>query len=79
MSGVLSAQLRERRGELATLAAALDAMSPLKVLARGYSIARDEQGDLIRRVEDVKEEQKLRLRVSDGEVLCRVEGVEQDG
>lgn len=79
MSGVLSAQLREQRGELAALAAALDAMSPLKVLARGYSIARDEQGDLIRRVEDVKEEQKLRLRVSDGEVLCRVEGVEQDG
>ena len=79
MSGVLSAQLREQRGELAALAAALDAMSPLKVLARGYSIARDEQGGLIRRVEDVKEEQKLRLRVSDGEVLCRVEGVEQDG
>lgn len=79
MSGVLSAQLREQRGELAALAAALDAMSPLKVIARGYSIARDEQGGLIRRVEDVKEEQKLRLRVSNGEVLCRVEGVEQDG
>lgn len=54
-------------------AAALDAMSPLKVLGRGYSIARNENGTLIASVKDAAPGERLELRLSDGSLACRVE------
>ncbi len=72
--------LRERRGRLAQGAAALDAMSPLKVLARGYAIAQTEEGKILRSRKDALPGQKLRLQLADGDVNCRVtEGPEDRG
>lgn len=50
----------------------LDALSPLKVLARGYSVARDADGRVLRRVEELPPGRAFRLRVTDGEVAARV-------
>lgn len=61
------------RNEFTKLAAALDAMSPLKVLGRGYAIATDRNGDLVRSVKSVSKDDKLRLCVSDGIIKCKVE------
>ena len=69
----LSAALSGERERLARLAAALDAMSPLKVLGRGYSIARNENGTLIASVKDAAPGERLELRLSDGSLACRVE------
>lgn len=55
------------------LAAQLDALSPLKVLGRGYAVARDEAGRLLKRRADFTTDQSFRLRVTDGEVRARVE------
>jgi len=56
------------------LAASLDAMSPLKVLGRGYAIARSaESGAVIRSAEDVRTGDRIRLRLREDELLCRVE------
>lgn len=63
----------EKRQQFIKLAAALDAMSPLKVLGRGYSIAADKNGELVRSVNDVEKNDILRLCVSDGVIKCRVE------
>ena len=65
--------LAGERQHFGSLAAALDALSPLKVLGRGYSIARDENGTIISRVEQTEQGQRLKLRLSDGELSCRVE------
>ncbi len=54
-------------------AAALDALSPLKVLARGYSVANTADGRVLRSVADTEVGERLKLTVSDGELLCRVE------
>ena len=61
-----------QRERLAKLAAALDAMSPLKVLGRGYSIARKGDGTIISSVRDAEPGEKFRLRVADGELDCAV-------
>ena len=61
-----------RRERLSSLAAALDAMSPLKVLGRGYAIARRADGKVISSVQDTAPEEEFRLRVSDGELDCLV-------
>lgn len=67
-----------QRERLARLAAALDAMSPLKVLGRGYSIAQKESGAVIASVEDAEPGEHFALHLSDGSLRCRVEAQEEE-
>ncbi|MDO4815382.1 MAG: exodeoxyribonuclease VII large subunit [Bacillota bacterium] len=60
------------RNSFVRLAASLDAMSPLKVISRGYSIAADKNGELVRSISDVELNDKIRLMVKDGILKCRV-------
>ena len=56
------------------MGAALEALSPLKVLERGYSVARDEAGRVLRSVADLPEGRLFRLRLKDGEVRAVSKG-----
>ncbi|HET9387698.1 MAG TPA: exodeoxyribonuclease VII large subunit [Gemmatimonadales bacterium] len=58
---------------LTSYAARLDALSPLKVLGRGYAVARDENGTILKQVAQLPPGKQFRLRVSDGEVDGRVQ------
>jgi exodeoxyribonuclease VII large subunit len=71
-------RIETAKQQLAMAAAALDAMSPLKVLERGYAIAHDSQGHVVREASAVSIDDALRLRLWKGIVNCRVEGVEED-
>ncbi len=71
--GGLNTAVGRQQRRLAALAASLDALSPLKVLGRGYSIARREDGSVLARVEQAVPDTRFRLRLADGEVPCRVE------
>jgi exodeoxyribonuclease VII large subunit len=64
------------RGRLGLAAAALDAMSPLAVLERGYAIAQDGDGRVVREATAVSAGDALRLRLWKGSLNCRVEGPE---
>ena len=63
----------DKRGRLAQGVAALDAMSPLKVLGRGYAIAETEEGRILRSRKDAAPGQRLWLKLADGDIGCRVE------
>jgi exodeoxyribonuclease VII large subunit len=65
--------LGERRRRLERLAASLDALSPLAVLGRGYSLARTRDGRLVRRRAQLPVGTPFRLRVADGDVDARAE------
>jgi exodeoxyribonuclease VII large subunit len=52
--------------------ARLDALSPLRVLARGYAVARDASGTVLRSVVQFPPGLAFRLRVRDGEIAARV-------
>ncbi|MGD2045855.1 MAG: exodeoxyribonuclease VII large subunit [Gemmatimonadota bacterium] len=60
----------ERRRRLGTLAARLEALSPLATLQRGYSVARSADGRVLRRLEDLPEGTTFELRVTDGTVAA---------
>ena len=63
-------------------AAQLDALSPLAVLGRGYSIARDGDGGVVKSVGQARAGQALDVTVSDGVIECSVSGVrraDEDG
>lgn len=66
-------RLAARQADLSRVGASLDALSPLKVLDRGYSVARDADGRVLRRVADFPAGGAFRLRVTDGEVPARSE------
>ena len=55
--------------------AKLDALSPLKVLSRGYSIA-EVNGKVIKSVNDISNGDKFKLKLSDGAVNCQAVGEE---
>ena len=57
------------------LAAQLDALSPLRILARGYSLASDPAGRLIRQTADVAIGDAISLRLTDGSLDCQVNGI----
>ena len=73
MSQAMANLLAGKRANAGRLAAALDAMSPLKVLGRGYAIAQKADGGIIAQIGDAAPGERFRLRVSDGELPCRVE------
>lgn len=72
----LSGTLGRGREQFGRLAASLDALSPLKVLGRGYAIAQTETGGVVRSTADVAPGDMLTLRLSDGEIPCTVNGAE---
>ena len=72
-------QLGAARQRFVRLSAALDAMSPLKVLARGYAIAqRAGDGRVVKACGDVQPGDGLTVEVGDGRILAQVTGTEQE-
>lgn len=50
----------------------LDAMSPLKVLTRGYSVTQTESGEIVRSAGQVKAGDRVHIRVSDGSMTAEI-------
>ncbi len=56
----------------AQLTAKLDAMSPLKVLGRGYAMAQDADGTVLRSTRQVKRGDPVHVRLGEGTLHCTV-------
>ena len=69
------AMYSRKKNEYLRLAAKLDALSPLKVLSRGYAIAMDASGAALRDAESVSAGDKVTVRLNSGALGCRVEDV----
>ena len=75
LSHAVLARLAVPRRQAAALSAALDALSPLKVLGRGFALVTDGDGRPLRRAEDAVKGSQVTARLSKGRLLCRVENV----
>ena len=85
MSRMLAAQMQrctaERRQRFGHLAAALDAMSPLKVLGRGYSLVRGEDGSVVQRAGQLRVGERVEITLRQGSARAEIREImeEQDG
>lgn len=66
LDSVAGSMLRPAEGTLARLAAALDALSPLSVLARGYAIARDARGSVLKDASTLAPGDEVSVLLGDG-------------
>ena len=63
--------------QLAHLCGKLDSLSPLKVLARGYSITQNQQNFTIRSIKDVNVGEHIKTRLTDGDIISQVIRLEE--
>jgi exodeoxyribonuclease VII large subunit len=61
-----------KRERMRVAAASLDALSPLRVLGRGYSIARAADGSLLRSSEQVRVGDEIEVTLAEGALRATV-------
>lgn len=73
LADLSGAQLARKRQRFSALAASLDAMSPLKVLGRGYAVARKESGGILKSFRDVSPGEFVSVTLGEGGFSCTVD------
>jgi len=68
-------QLDKNKQQMSYLMHALDTVSPLSTLNRGYSIVMTEDGKIVRNAKDVKKDDRVEARLGKGRLKCVVEEV----
>jgi exodeoxyribonuclease VII large subunit len=74
LQGAMAGQIEQRTTRLAMVSARLDALSPLKVLERGFAVARNDKGEVLKSTKSFTPGSDFRLTVTDGDVRARVAG-----
>ncbi|MBQ7643552.1 MAG: exodeoxyribonuclease VII large subunit [Spirochaetales bacterium] len=74
----MSKLLSDRKAKAQLLTHKMQALSPLAVLGRGYSIVTDRNGNVIKSVSGVSAGDNISIKLSDGRILADVQEV-QDG
>jgi exodeoxyribonuclease VII large subunit len=77
LSSAQDQQLNRKMKNFVAMTAKLDAMSPLKVLSRGYSMAHKADGKIIRSIGDVAAGDTIHLTLEDGQVQATVNRLEE--
>ena len=72
----LGAKVSEGKLRLAGTSAKLSALNPLAILSRGYSIATNDTGDILKSVDGITRGDALRVRLSDGVISATVTDIE---
>ncbi len=72
-------QMAQREQRFTALAAKLDALSPLKVLGRGYAVARNEKGQILRAAREAKPGETIEVLLGQGSLACTVERCSMGG
>ena len=65
--------ISEKKQKYIRLVSSLEALSPMKVLTRGFSVATTSKGTVIRRADQVNTGDAVRVRLAEGALDCRVE------
>ncbi|MFP4027480.1 MAG: exodeoxyribonuclease VII large subunit [Candidatus Brocadiia bacterium] len=72
LNSTFSHQLEMSMEKTRALGGRLNALSPLRVLERGYSITFDEDGNVLRSTENIKTEDIIRTQLHEGTILSRL-------
>ena len=74
-----SNQLNRKHQQYIALTAKLDAMSPLKVLTRGYAMAQTQDGQVLKSVQQVERGERITVSLNDGKLSATVMDIKENG
>lgn len=78
LDGSIRSSVQRSANRLTGAAARLEALSPLSVLSRGYSVVTDGAGTAVKSVSTMKPEDEIVVRVSDGTISATVKSVQKE-
>jgi exodeoxyribonuclease VII large subunit len=73
LSHIINVILQTDKEELSKMNAILNAHNPLKVLSKGYSLIEDINGSIISELSVLKEKEKIRIILKDGNTFAKVQ------
>ena len=73
LSYAIEKNISQRRQQFQTLCTQLDGLSPLAILARGYSVTQNQQGRALMSSKEIAIGESLITRLAEGEIVSRVE------
>ena len=68
----IKAILNQKKLELAYKGTALDNLSPLKTLSRGYSLVLDKDDKVVKSAQNLKKNDQIKIKMNDGDVEAKV-------
>ncbi|WP_059171079.1 exodeoxyribonuclease VII large subunit [Bacillus sp. FJAT-27445] len=70
--------LMARRAAFGKTLASFEALNPLKIMERGYSLAYTEDNRLIKQIGQVEVDDRVTIKVIDGSLICKIENKLED-
>lgn len=70
-------RMNEKRLQLSNTVTTLNALNPLKVMERGYSLVYNDKQKLIKSIDQVGPGETIKVRLTDGSLDCQVWGIEE--
>mgnify|MGYP005850281613 CR=1 FL=1 len=74
---VMTSQLKEKRLLFHSTISKLQALSPLKIMERGYSLVYNKDENLVKSVRDTQPGESVKVQLQDGQLDCKVWGIEE--
>ena len=75
MAATANSRISGGRARYAAAAGKLDALSPLKVLGRGYAVARKANGEILKSAQDAVMGETVDITLGTGELRCTVDDI----
>ena len=72
MQNLINSKVKDDKTKMVEVIAKLDTLSPLKTLARGYSLTTGIDGKIIKSVNNIKKDDELVIRFKDGKTNVKV-------
>ncbi|MEH7302671.1 exodeoxyribonuclease VII large subunit [Neobacillus drentensis] len=67
--------LTTKKNDFNRVLSTLQALSPLKIMERGYSLAYSEDNRLVKSVKQVSVDEQVQIQLTDGSLFCKVENI----
>lgn len=77
LTKLMQQALQKKQWEFQHKLTKIDGLSPLKIMNRGYSLAYQQDGTIIKSVDQAKEGDTIQVHLQDGQIACEIQEVKE--
>jgi exodeoxyribonuclease VII large subunit len=79
MKRAMQQVLSKKHSDFERILSTLGALSPLKIMERGYSLAYSEENRLVKSINQININERVQIQLTDGSLFCKVENIKESG